>query len=234
MSKASDIKQGDKFGRLTVIAESAEPYSGENNRILICICICGAEKPVAAKDLVACHTQSCGCYKRDRTSETHFIHGEGHNDVRTPEYSAYAEMKRRCFDEDRPGYKNYGGRGITVCERWLESYLNFLEDMGRRPTSRHSLDRIDTNKSYSPDNCRWATKKVQNNNRRSNRILEFRGEQKTLMEWSEITGIKRQAIEKRLVRGWDIERALTEIAVVGKNQKFLGLEYHRTRGKQPQ
>ncbi len=163
-----------------------------------------------------------------------FLHGESQNHLRTPEYLAWAEMKRRCVAVNRPGFQHWGGRGITVCERWVGSYLNFLEDMGRRPSDLHSLERKDVNKGYGPDNCVWGTDKEQARNKTNNRILEFNSERKTLMEWSEITGIKRQAIEKRLVRGWTIERALTEISVVGKNQKFLGLEYHRARAKQPQ
>lgn len=126
----------------------------------------------------------------------------------TPEYRAWKAMRGRCNSKSNRAFACYGGRGIRVCARW-DCYEMFLEDMGRRPSSGHSLDRIDVNGNYCPNNCRWATMGQQQNNRTNNRTLSLRGETRTLMEWSGLLGLKRQTIQSRLMRGWSVERALT-------------------------
>jgi hypothetical protein len=136
-----------------------------------------------------------GCGKKDRG-----IRG-------TPEYAAWCHMKARCLNVKHPQYPGYGGRGITICDGWL-LFSNFLEDMGTRPTSKHSLDRIDNNKGYFAENCRWAEKRVQANNTRGNRILEFNGEKRTLIQWAESIGITYQALQKRL-RKYSASEALS-------------------------
>jgi hypothetical protein len=126
-----------------------------------------------------------------------------------PEHAAWKNMLRRCYDKDNAGYLNYGGRGITVCDQWCESFDSFINDMGRRPSSKHSLDRKDNNGSYSPDNCRWATSHEQLLNTRRNYIIEFNGVKLTFTEWLERTGLSHQTLKHRLYRGWSVERALT-------------------------
>jgi hypothetical protein len=118
-------------------------------------------------------------------------------------------MKERCTSANCSTYKYYGGRGIKVCERWSgeDGFENFYSDMGARPKGR-SLDRINNNGDYSPENCRWATIVEQNNNRRCTRMLEFMGESKPLTHWSNVTGIKRSTIRERLKRGWSVDRTL--------------------------
>src|SRR5690606_33915955 len=118
-------------------------------------------------------------------------------------------MIQRCENPDSTGWSHYGGRGIRVCARW-KTYENFLADMDRRPSSKHTLDRIDPNGDYEPSNCRWLTMKEQENNRTNNRLLTFQGRTQTLMQWAEETGLKRETISKRLDRlGWSVEDALS-------------------------
>jgi len=119
-------------------------------------------------------------------------------------------MKERCCNQHARDYRYYGGRGITVCERWLLSFVAFLEDMGRRPSLRHMLERLDNDGPYSPENCCWATRIEQANNRRNNRLLTWNGRTQTLAAWSRETGIPQHRIEQRLNRcDWSIADALT-------------------------
>jgi len=126
----------------------------------------------------------------------------------TPTHRSWLSMLARCSNPRAPDYPRYGGRGITVCERW-KKFVNFYEDMGTRPDERQ-LDRSDNNGNYEPGNCRWATREEQGRNKRNNRILIFRGESKPLVEWAEIFRIKRSVVSLRLNQlGWSIEKALT-------------------------
>lgn len=126
---------------------------------------------------------------------------------RTPERIVWEQMIQRCSDRNIPAWKNYGGRGITVCARW-RSFKNFLADMGPRPVGR-SLDRIDNNGNYEPGNCRWATQKEQTRNCRTNRLLTFQGRTLPMSQWTEIMGFKPNLIWQRLGRGWSVEKSLT-------------------------
>lgn len=134
----------------------------------------------------------------------------GEHGNRHPLYAIWARMIRRCENPREAHYACYGGRGIRVCERWRKNVAAFLEDMGPRPSPAHSLDRIDVNGHYEPGNCRWATMREQQRNRRSNRMLTFRGETRCIVEWAELAGISATMLSSRLNRGWDPERALVE------------------------
>jgi hypothetical protein len=128
----------------------------------------------------------------------------------TPERYVYDTMLQRCYNPARSTYARYGGRGIVVCDRWRTSFRNFLADMGLRPSPTSTLDRIDNDGAYSPENCRWADRRTQARNRSSNRLLEFQGVTRTLAEWSEITGLGRCTIAERIdASGWDVAAALT-------------------------
>lgn len=127
----------------------------------------------------------------------------------TSEYRAWQTMRLRCTVPTNPAYKDYGGRGITVCERWINSVENFIADMGPKPSSKHELDRKDNDKGYSPDNCRWATRKVNDRNRRSNRLITYLGETHALAHWCERFRIPRDTAKKRLDKGWDAEKTFT-------------------------
>jgi hypothetical protein len=129
------------------------------------MCECGSVKIVHASNLCAGRHQSCGC-KRNENNTMRATHGATTGGIRTPEYQVWRNMRQRCYNPSNPGWKNYGARGITVCPRW-DAYEAFIADMGPRPSPKHSLDRIDNDKEYTSSNCRWATRTMQNRNRRS-------------------------------------------------------------------
>ena len=126
----------------------------------------------------------------------------------SPEYRAWWQMLYRCTDRRSRRWSYYGGRGITVCDRWRESFSNFYADVGPRPSAKHSIDRIDNDGNYEPDNCRWATRETQHRNKRGLRMLELNGETKCLTEWAEQYNIDRKLVQHRLSRGWSLQRAL--------------------------
>lgn len=130
---------------------------------------------------------------------------------KTDEYNAWQHIRSRCYNKNSPAYPEYGGRGITVCDRWLESFENFYADMGPKPSRKHSIDRYpDNDGPYSPSNCRWATRAEQNRNTRQNVILEFNGKRMCLTEWADLLGICKTTLFARIQRdGWSVERALT-------------------------
>ncbi len=136
-------------------------------------------------------------------------HGESINGVKSPEYRAWSAMKARCSNPNDREFKNYGARGIAVCEQWRTSFETFLADMGRRPGPGFSIDRIDNNHGYEPGNCWWATTKQQARNYRRNHLLTWRSRTMTMVEWAEETGIPYSSLEGRLRLGWTIHRALS-------------------------
>lgn len=148
--------------------------------------------------------QPCGIGDRTRT----------HGMSRSPEYNNWVAMKSRCTNPNNQDYALYGGRGIQVCERWLHSFENFLADMGHRPRPRSTVERIDLNGHYCPENCRWASQREQTRNKSNNHRIEFRGESLTIAEWSERLGLPQRMIQDRIVRyGWSVEDALTTPAL---------------------
>lgn len=171
---------GTRFGRWTLIADLGL-RAGKRQRYRFCqvACDCGSIAEIAVRHLRNGDSTSCGCWHREKTAirsrEITRTHGAsaGKNAngarARTPEYSSWACMIQRCCTPTTTGYKNYGGRGISVCERWRHSFENFLADMGPRPSKGHTLDRIDCDGNYEPGNCRWATWKEQATNKRRNR-----------------------------------------------------------------
>lgn len=198
--------EGQTFGKLLVLGVHNTVDGGTR---WLCQCACGKQKVIWASSLKRGTANSCGCSRRGRAAWNR-SHMESANGGRlSPEYSTWAAMIQRCTNKRSKSYKNWGGRGITICERWLR-FENFLADMGRKPSPRHSIDRF-PNKSgnYEPGNCRWATAKEQANNMRSNRILQYDGEALTLMQWAERVGLKYSTLGMRLHKGWSIEQALT-------------------------
>ena len=135
-----------------------------------------------------------------------------------PEYSNWSAMKARCLNPNHKNFKQYKGRGIKVCERWRNSFDNFYADMGPKPSPKHSIERRDNDGDYEPSNCFWATQAEQRRNQRNNRLLTFDGKTQCLIDWAAETGISRQAIYRRLKRGWDVQKALTIPTEVGRNQ----------------
>lgn len=136
-------------------------------------------------------------------------HGDTINARSTVEYKAWRAIKNRCLNPLVDAYPDYGGRGITVCAAWKDSFETFLADMGRRPSPNHSIDRIDVNGNYEPDNVRWATWTEQQRNRRSNRLVTYCGVTQCVSAWSDATGIHKHTLRTRLDAGWSVERTLT-------------------------
>lgn len=203
---------GIRFGRLTVL-ELSENHPTMGTK-WTCKCDCGTIKDVWAKHLRSGATKSCGCLSVDVSIQQSITGGSAvirkHGMAGTPEFHAWAAMKSRCLNKNSKNYKHYGARGIAVCQRWLDSFNNFLSDMGPRPSDKKSVDRIDNNKGYSPDNCRWADCLQQSRNRSCSVFLTHNGEKKSIEEWASITGIRRPTIWSRLSRGYSDSMALTK------------------------
>lgn len=189
---------GNMFGSWTVLS-----YQGSSR--WLCRCLCGAEKEVLTCNLRSGQSTCCRACGSSR-------HGESLN--RSPEYTSYMSMKSRCLNKNYIHYENYGGRGIAVCDRWLGKggFEKFLEDMGRQPGPEYTIERIDNDGSYEPSNCRWATRKEQGRNRRTNRLVTAFGEELCIVEWSERFGVHTRVITDRIDRGWEAERAVSQPA----------------------
>lgn len=198
MGKRHDITAGDRFNRLVFLRE-AERSKTDNRRSGWFRCDCGIEKAARLDRVVSGKILSCGCFQRERASEVKTTHGHTKNGKIPRSYGIWFDIKRRCLDPDNHAYKDYGGRGITICDRWLK-FDKFLEDVGE-PPSGLTLDRKDNNGNYEPGNVRWSTRKEQANNRRSNRIIEHQGKRQNVATWCEELGLQRQKIYARIKQG---------------------------------
>jgi hypothetical protein len=170
MRKKLDIQPGMKFGRLSIVKE-VEPkkYPSGERRKFECLCDCGNQINVFLIHLRSDNTKSCGCFRSEYVAQKNYKHGLA---IRNNEHyllDTWGGMKQRCYNPKHKSWKNYGGRGITICDRWLNSVENFIEDMGKRPSLQYSIDRIDNNGNYELSNCRWATKSEQRQNQRNNK-----------------------------------------------------------------
>lgn len=204
---------GQKFGRLTVTKQIGKSKNGKY--LWLCLCDCGKETVVSGSDLVTNHTKSCGCFKKEFAGKQNLKHGHKRKHKESTTYKSWSAMLSRCNNKNNKDYKNYGGRGIKVCDKWNKSkggsFENFLIDMGECPPGL-TLDRIDNNKlinGYSPENCRWATDKQQCRNQKSNRILEYNDKKQCASEMAEEYNIPYKIFHARIQRGWPIKKALT-------------------------
>lgn len=194
---------GKRFGRLVVIKRAP---TVDKKTMWECQCDCGKKVICNSEYLRNGDTKSCGCLFRDIVSEKAKTHGM----TNTKLYKKYRRMVYRCENPNAKSYKDYGGRGIKVCPEWRNDFLKFYEwCMSSGYQEGLTIDRIDNNGDYSPDNCRWATKIQQDNNRRNNKFISYNGETHTLAEWNRICGFTRGTIDGRLSKGWSVERAIT-------------------------
>lgn len=205
MGKIIDIS-GQNFGRLNVIS-----YAGldkRNDAIWNCVCECGTNKVIAGRSLREGSTKSCGCFQMEiaakQVRELLTTHGKSGSKI----HKAWLAMRERCTNPNSKNYKNYGGRGISVCDSWLNSFESFFKDMGDIPSKEYSLDRIDNDKGYCKENCKWSTRIEQARNTRHNVYIEYNGKTQTISAWSEELGIKFTTLNNRL-NNWSIEKALT-------------------------
>lgn len=189
---------GEKFGRLTV-ADVGKHNSKRGSYHMICQCDCGKTIEVREDCLTTGNTASCGCLHKESIHKTHGMH-------KSRTYRIWAGMKQRC-SRNYKGKKShlYAGKGIKFCDRWM-SFENFLADMGEAPKGL-TIDRINSDGNYEPQNCRWATSKTQGNNTSANKIITYKGETKTLSLWADELSIKANTLNYRLIRGWSVERA---------------------------
>lgn len=189
---------GMRFGRLVAVAPTEER---KNKKIMWeCLCDCGAKVFVRSGDLPGGKVKSCGCSRKDMIS---------HGQTSSTEYRTWTDILQRCNNPNSKAFKDYGGRGVYVCQRWA-SFENFYSDMGKRPSKYHSIDRIDNNGPYSAENCRWATQSEQNRNKRTNRIVKVRGGTLCLADAVDRYGKDYKLVMSRLRKGWSVERAIFE------------------------
>jgi len=172
---------GKIFGRLSVIKTAGTDK--RNERIWVCICDCGNEVVVTSYRLKKGRTKSCGCFLADAAREKFTKHGLTAGGNYPPEFHSWSNMRRRCYDSKNSDYSNYGGRGIIVCDRWLNNFALFLKDMGEKPSKKHSLERIDVNGNYEPNNCKWETPVNQRRNQRDMVYYDFCGFNLIQVDW---------------------------------------------------
>lgn len=169
-------------------------------------CECGNTKEIVMASIRSGLTKSCGCLRKELGGSL-----PKHGLTNTKVYRTWRGMKTRCYSPKDRAYEDYGARGISVCDRWLRSFENFLEDMGEPPTDKHSIDRIDVNGNYEPSNCRWATRSEQQRNKRNSRVFTINGETRCLAEWCEVYSVNYATVLSRLKKvGCSIEIALTK------------------------
>jgi len=196
------VNPGDKYGRFTIINEL--PKMG-GRRYFLCKCDCDNVKSVRLEALTSGNIVSCGCYNREISKKVNTKHGMYEKRL----YRIWCGIKGRCFNPNNTAYHNYGGRGITICEEWLD-FKNFYDwAIKNEYKDNLTIERIDVNGNYGPSNCTWATMTEQKQNTRKAKRIEFNGQAKTLRQWAKHYGIHSSTLCRRLKDGWDLEKALT-------------------------
>lgn len=194
---------GERYGRLIVVERV------ENKVVKVrwkCVCDCGKQSVAFTSDLRSGRHASCGCLQIERVSK------HGHSGFAKPPsltYRSWLSMVQRCTNPNTIHYHRYGGRGIAVCQQWLESFAAFLRDVGERPSKKHTIDRINNDGNYEPSNVRWATRREQSLNRSNNTKVTHDGRTLSITEWSDVTGLSVPTIRGRLHLGWSVEETLT-------------------------
>lgn len=215
MGKIIDLT-GKRFGRLTVLQLVPKEIKHDTTRqsFWLCQCDCGNKHIAGSKSLRNGDTPSCGCITKERLTK--------HGGYGTRLYNILDKMKYRCNNVKSKDYKNYGARGIKVCDEWLDKETGFMNFYNWAMKNGYrddlSIDRIDNNGDYEPSNCRWVNNITQCNNRRANKYVTYHGKTKTITQWSRLVGISASTISQRLKRGWTIEQTLT-ISSDGRHRK---------------
>lgn len=199
---------GEKFGRLTVVKRGKNNKYGQTR--WHCVCECGNEKIITGNSLISGNTQSCGCLNKELISKRNLTHGlskdKNGNKIRL--YNIWIRMKQRCININCNDYKDYGDRGVSVCDEWMQDFESFyIWSMSNGYKENLSIDRKDVNGNYEPNNCRWVSQKTQARNKRNNHFINYNGESKTLSEWSEILGMDSGTLRMRLKNGWETSKA---------------------------
>ena len=196
-------RTGMRYGRLVCVSPAERDKNGKTQ--WLCRCDCGKYKVVTSRNLL--RVVSCGCYKDEVFIRDHVKHGMHNSKL----YHVWASMKARCKNQNNPEWHRYGGRGIKVCDEWKDNFESFYEwSMQNGYEEGLSIDRIDNDKGYFPENCRWTTNEVQQNNRCNCTYVEKDGVTKTASEWARLYGRNEKLVCQRVYMGWDIDRALTE------------------------
>lgn len=216
--RSSKELTGKKFSRLLVLQRVGS--NKFDKALWLCACDCGQSTVVTTGQLMNGTTRSCGCYKAERQRDANVIHGLARRKSKSRTYNCWANMLQRCCNPNSTMYRYYGGRGITVCERWLD-FASFYADMGDAPPNL-TIERKDTNGNYEPSNCKWADFTEQVLNRRCTRWISCGGQTLTITQWARETGIKHGVISKRIASGWSVEDALTVRPVPGNKKLRLG------------
>lgn len=203
---------GTRFGRLIIIARSGTQIE--------CLCDCGKKTIVYLSNLCTGHTQSCGCFRIEKTIARTYKHGfaqKSKNKKTDPTYQCWTGMIKRCYNSKCKDYPNYGQRGVVVSDEWRYSFATFLADMGEKPRDL-TIERKDNSGPYSKENCYWATRKEQNRNTRQNRFITYRGKTQVLAAWAEELGIHHVTIIRRLAQGLSVTQALSKNPTKGNRR----------------
>lgn len=211
-TKALVAMVGSKVHRFTIDSYFVGAYS---KTMFNCTCECGSKRTVDPRRLLSGETKSCGCFRSEFIAARNTTHDAAYSH----DYNLWSHIRQRCENPKNTQYKNYGGRGILMCERWRNCFSTFIADMGPRPSLSHSIDRIDVNGNYEPGNCRWIKKSEQSRNTRTNKWIEIDGQRMILADWGRLSGVKPETISGRIKRGWQPNDAVW-ISSIGKHRKI--------------
>lgn len=214
MKEVRQIKDlvGQQFGFLTVL-DSVDRRTNEGRRVWKCQCVCGNIVEKDTKALTTGDVRSCGCKRKELHNASEKVVKHGMSDTRI--HKIWTSMRNRCTNKSNPAYKDYGARGISVCEDWESFEVFYQWAVATGYNDSLTIDRIDVNGNYCPENCRWATRQMQANNKRTSRRVQYNGEVHTVSEWARIKNISKTLIKSRLDAGWTVDEALNIPAVPG-------------------
>ena len=224
------IKIGGHFGRWEVLDfKFKKSKKNKNLRFCLCKCVCGRVKLVGSYELLNGESKSCGCLHKEVVGKINYKHGLFINRKIPREYDVYKQMRQRCYNKNHISYKNYGARGIKVCDRWKESFLNFLEDMGPRPGDTYSLERKDNNIDYTPGNCIWILRKNQNKNKRNSLIVYYNKKKYALVDLAKELNIGYCRLRKNLIKHkYSVEKT---VGLLKNNKSQIGNVHIKYLGK---